>query len=171
MTAMLGWAEHTRAGELGQGEPERCRDLAVGNERHLLGKDEHERTHQDGRQHRATGSQVIELTEEIRRIEGYPDLFMSLPHGRDREVGVTRRGPASGKREVAGPHVSIALGAADQQKRIGIRRENERDSGAGSGTPLLGERSPACQSGPNSCESIYCRGSYPAGFWKVSPAP
>jgi hypothetical protein len=142
VAAVLGRAEDPGPGELRDGQPECGRYFRVGGQRDRLGEREDERPDQDRGEHGAARRQIIQLTQAVGSLEQDANLFPSLPDGGAEKVGIIGRRAAAGESEVAGPDVSVALGAADQQNRVGIRGKDQRNRGAGPDSRVVGPGNP-----------------------------
>jgi hypothetical protein len=64
--------------------------------------------------------------------EGEAHLLQRFPLGRRPRVGIGGVGAPAGQRQVAGPRVTLALGAVDDAEReLGSSGEDQSDSGLG----------------------------------------
>jgi hypothetical protein len=93
------------------------------------GEKEHERSHRDRREYRGPGHNIGEPPDKMLGRKRDPYLFGHLTHGRGREVRIAWFLTAAGKSHVAGPRVAGSFGSADEEDRIGIGREDNRDRG------------------------------------------
>lgn len=70
---------------------------------------------------------VVEHAEEGRPGQPDADLLGSLPDRRVDEIVVARLTSAAGERHVTRPGVAFAVGTPDDQYRVGLRREDQRN--------------------------------------------
>ncbi len=108
-------------------KPERLPDLLIGNQWNRVGHMEDE-----GRDHELSSLvseavEVVEPAEGFGRIERQPDLLEGLALGRGARGGVDLANPPAGECHVAGPGVSRANRAFDQQHLEGAAAAPEHD--------------------------------------------
>lgn len=135
MAVVLGRAEDIRTVKLLERNPACGSDFPVWNQRFLPGDPEHEGPHHDRRQDRRARGQVIEPAKKGSTGEDDPDFLESLPFRGGLKIAIGRGRPAAGQRDMSRPHIAIPLRPSNEQDRIGVGREHQRDRCAG---PLAG---------------------------------
>jgi hypothetical protein len=70
---------------------------------------------------------IVQRADQRAGGEVEPDLFPGLPPGCIDELAITGSPSPARKSQVSGPSVALAVGPADQQNAVGIRRENQGD--------------------------------------------
>jgi hypothetical protein len=99
-------------------------------------------------------------------VEGEPNLLGGLTDRGGHEIGLGRVLPPPRQRDVAGPGISGALGAADQEQRVRVGSENDGDGRPDEGfAPILSRRAMA---GETIAQAEEIAGQWP---WLWQPPP
>ena len=106
--------------------PARGGDFRVRLECGTVRQGEDVRPDGDRGQDRRAGHHVVQTAEEVGVGEREAHLLLGLADGGGDQIEVDILAASAGERHVAGPWIARALGAANQQHRVGRRHEHDR---------------------------------------------
>lgn len=120
-----------------EGEPPRAGDLVVGKQGPAFRQRIDEGPHDDGWEHRDSGGEVVERTEQGNSGEIEAHFFPRFAPSSGGQVRVAGAPAAAGKRELAGPAIAFPFGALDQEQTVGFGGEDDRDRRTGAVEPAF----------------------------------
>ena len=113
------------AAEILERKPCRRSDFRVQVEGRHRGQAEDVRTDGDRREYPGTRHDVLEHAGERAAWQRDTDFFRGFPDGGRDEVLVARLAAAAGKRHVARPGITLAVGATNDEHRVGIGNQHQ----------------------------------------------
>src|SRR3990170_8692498 len=129
--SVLGRAKHTGAGEGLERHPPGRGDLPVGGKGSGCRGGENERSNYQWRKHRAASGQIVELADQLSPAEVKANLFESFPTRGRQEIGIVRPSAPAGKGQMAGPDITVAVGALNEKDGIGLGGQHNRHGSPG----------------------------------------
>ena len=122
-----------RLHQIAEGDPAGRRHLGIQQQLGAGRRKKDERTNGNGGQYRSAGNHVFQQSGEVRGGEIDPHLLDDLADGRGNQVPVGRVPATAGQGHVAGPGVTRALSAPNQEDGIRVRHDDDRHRGPDQG--------------------------------------